>query len=71
MELVVARLTGVIAGNQCTQFASQLVDHRTLDAPDYDPVLVAASGVDIDRLPPLRSVTNLRPTIRQLLVYVT
>lgn len=63
MELVVARLTGVIAGNQCTEFTSQLIDNRTLDATDYDPVLVAASGVDVDRLPPLRPVTEPLGTV--------
>ena len=54
MEFVGARLTGVIAANQCTAFTSQLIDNRVLGATEYDPELVAASGVDVDKLPPLR-----------------
>jgi xylulokinase len=54
MELVAARLTGEISGNQCTQFASQLIDNRTLGVTEYDPVLVEASGVDVSKMPPLR-----------------
>jgi xylulokinase len=67
MELVAARLTGVIAGNQCTQFTSQLIDNRVLGSTEYDPVLVEASGVDISKLPPLRPVDapigTLRPDV--------
>jgi len=54
MEFVGARLTGVIAANQCTAFTSQLIDNRVLGATSYDPDLVAASGVEVDRLPQLR-----------------
>ena len=54
MEFVGARLTGVIAGNQCTAFTSQLIDNRVLGATEYDPDMVAASGVDVDKLPRLR-----------------
>ena len=50
MEYVVARLTGVIAANQCTAFTSQLVDNRSLGATEYDPALVSASGIDESRL---------------------
>lgn len=67
MEYVGAQLTGVIAGNQCTQFTSQLVDNRTLDVTEYDPALLAASGVDPSRLPPLRHLAEplgpLLPTV--------
>ena len=67
MEYVVARLTGVIAANQCTAFTSQLVDNRSLGATEYDPVLVAASGIDATRLPPIRPLTEpvgrLRPEV--------
>jgi xylulokinase len=54
MEFVAARLTGEIVANQCTEFASQLVDNRTLGALEYDPVLLRMSGVDASKLPPLR-----------------
>ncbi len=56
MEYVAAGLTGVIVGNQCTQFTSQLVDNRALGAVAYDPKLLAMSGVDPSRLPPLRGL---------------
>ncbi|MGZ4794827.1 MAG: xylulokinase [Acidimicrobiia bacterium] len=64
MEFVAAQLTGVIAGNQCTQFTSQLVDNRTLGATEYDPALVAASGVDVAKMPPLRPPTEAVGTLR-------
>jgi xylulokinase len=64
MELVAARLTGAIAGNQCTQFTSQLIDNRTLGTTEYDPVLVEASGVDITKLPPLRPLDAPVGTLR-------
>jgi xylulokinase len=63
MEYVGVRLTGVIAGNQCTEFTSQLIDNRVLGATDYDPELVAASGVDLDKLPPLRPMDEPLGTV--------
>lgn len=56
MEYIAARLTGVVAANQCTQFSVQLMDNRRLDQLDYDPDLVRMSGVDPSRLPPIRPV---------------
>lgn len=64
MEFVGAQLTGEIVGNQCTQFTAQLIDNRTLDTTEYDPELVAASGVDPTRLPPLRGLTDPVGTLR-------
>lgn len=58
MDFVAAQLTGVVAANQCTQFASQLVDNRTLGLTEYDTDLVAMSGIDPTRLPPLMPVTE-------------
>lgn len=53
MDLVNLRLTGVTAATQCTAFTYQLCDNRTVGVTDYDDELVAMSGVDADRLPPL------------------
>lgn len=64
MEYVAARLTGEITGNQCTQFATQLVDNRQTDTTEYDRDLLVASGVDPSRLPPLRGITEPVGTIR-------
>jgi xylulokinase len=54
MDYVNLRLTGVVAANQCTMFAAQLCDNRTLGVTEYDGELVDRSGVDPSRLPPLR-----------------
>jgi xylulokinase len=53
MDYVAARLTGRIAATQATMFAAQLCDNRTVGATEYDADLVAMSGVDPSRLPPL------------------
>lgn len=53
MDLVNLRLTGVVAATQCTMFASQLCDNRTVGVTEYDPELVSMSGLDADRLPRL------------------
>jgi xylulokinase len=56
MDLVNLRLTGTVAATQCTMFASQLCDNRTVGTTRYDDDLVAMAGVDADRLPPLVAV---------------
>lgn len=53
VDLVNLRLTGVAAATQCTAFSGQLCDNRTVGVTTYDEELVAMSGVDADRLPPL------------------
>ncbi len=53
MDYVTARLTGQIVASQHTSFMVQCCDNRTLGATDYDDDLVALSGVDASRLPPL------------------
>ena len=53
MDLVTTRLTGRITATQSTMFTAQLCDNRTLGVTSYDPDLVAMSGIDVDRLPPL------------------
>jgi xylulokinase len=56
MDFVIARLTGVIGANQCTQFTALLTDNRKLDTTVYDPELVRMSGIDATRLPRMRSL---------------
>jgi xylulokinase len=59
MDLVNLRLTGTVTATQCTMFAAQLCDNRTVGVTEYDPELVAMSGVDADRLPPLIPVDGI------------
>jgi xylulokinase len=65
------RLTGRFAANACTAFLMLLTDNRRLDRLDYDPELIALSGIDADKLPELVPVDAclgpLRPqTAREL-----
>lgn len=53
MDFVNRRLTGEVTATQCTMFATQLCDNRSLGSTGYDPDLVAMAGVDPSRLPPL------------------
>ena len=53
MDYVAARLTGRRCATQGTMFTAQLCDNRQLGVTSYDPDLVAMSGVDAERLPPL------------------
>ncbi len=53
VDYVTARLTGVIAATQGSQFAGQLIDNRSLGVTEYDADLVEMAGVDASRLPPL------------------
>jgi len=64
MDHVNARLTGRLAANQATMFTSQLVDNRALGRTAYDEVLLAWSGVDRSRLPPLLPVDEPIGTLR-------
>ncbi len=59
MDLVNLRLTGRVAATQCTMFAAQLIDNRTVGVTEYDPDLVRMSGVDPDHLPPLIEVDGV------------
>ena len=55
------RLTGRAAATQATMTLSWLTNNRTLDATDYDAVLVGLAGVDHARLPtllPIRSIVG-------------
>ena len=53
MDYLTARCTGRITATQHSVYMLQLCDNRTLGATGYNPELVAAAGVDADRLPPL------------------
>lgn len=53
MDYVNARLTGRVCSTQNTAFSSLTVDNRTWGLTERDPDLVAAAGVDPQRLPPL------------------
>ncbi len=59
MDLVNLRLTGRVAANQCTMFAAQLCDNRTVGVNAYDADLVEMSGVDATRLPPLIDIDGV------------
>lgn len=53
MDYLNARLTGRVCSTQNTAFSSLTVDNRTWGVIERDPDLVAAAGVDPDRLAPL------------------
>ena len=53
MDYVNARLTGRIAATQSTVFGQLVCDNRTWGVTEYDPELVAATGLDPDKLAPL------------------
>jgi xylulokinase len=58
------RLTGSFAANACTAFLMLLTDNRRLDEVDYDPDLVAFSGVGREKLPDLVPVDACIGTLR-------
>ncbi len=59
MDYLTARLTGRITATQASSFMLQLCDNRSLGATGYDPDLVAMSGVDPSRLPPLVDIEGI------------
>ncbi len=58
------RLTGSAAASHASMIGAWLTDNRHLDVLEYDPVLVSRSGVDPDRLPPLRRTGSVIGTVR-------
>ena len=54
VDYLAMRFTGVAAASHASMAGAWLTDNRDLGHLDYDPVLVAASGVPGDKLPPLR-----------------
>jgi xylulokinase len=59
MDLVNLRLTGRAAATQCTMFAAQVCDNRSVGTSDYDAELVEMAGLDADRLPSLIPVDGV------------
>jgi xylulokinase len=59
MDLVNLRLTGRAAATQCTMFAAQVCDNRSVGTTDYDAELVEMARLDADRLPPLIPVDGI------------
>ena len=53
MDYVNARLTGRLCATQSTVFGQLVCDNRSWGATEYDPELVAATGLDPDKLAPL------------------
>ena len=53
MDYITGRLIGRVVSTQSTVFGQLTCDNRTWGATDYDPELVAATGLDPDKLPPL------------------
>ncbi|HUJ67292.1 MAG TPA: FGGY family carbohydrate kinase, partial [Acidimicrobiales bacterium] len=59
VDYLTMRFTGVAAASAASMTAAWLTDTRRPDIRDYDPVLVARSGVDPIKLPPLRPVGSV------------
>ncbi len=53
MDYLTARLVGRVTATQSTVFGQLVCDNRTWGATDYDTELVAATGLDPAKLPPL------------------
>ena len=53
MDHLAARLTGSVTATQGTMFPMLSVDNRTWGATEYSPELLALSGMDASKLPPL------------------
>ncbi len=53
MDYLTARLTGRVTATQSTMFGMLVCDNRTWGATEYDPELVAATGLDPAKLPRL------------------
>ena len=64
MDYVTSRLCGRLGATQATMFAAQVCDNRTVGTTEYDPDLVAMSGVDAERLPPLLPVDGVAGELR-------
>lgn len=53
MDYITGRITGRVCATQSTVFGQLVCDNRQWGAVDYDPELVAATGLDPDKLAPL------------------
>ncbi len=59
MDYITARLTGRVGATQSTMFGHLVCDNRVWGLTEYDPTLVAATGLDPDRLPPLLPMNGI------------
>ena len=57
------RFTGTAAATAASMAGAWLTDNRAADPRDYDPVLVAASGVPAGKLPPLGPTAGVVGTV--------
>jgi xylulokinase len=53
VDYLAMRFSGVVAATHASMTAAWLTDNRHQERLSYDPVLVAAAGVPMDKLPPL------------------
>lgn len=65
MDYVTARLTGRITSTQSTSFSFLSVDNRTWGSVEHSPELLAASGIDPDKLAPLVPMSGVIGEVRQ------
>ncbi|HEX7373917.1 MAG TPA: FGGY-family carbohydrate kinase [Steroidobacteraceae bacterium] len=63
MDYVTMRFTGRATANQCTAFMSLMTDNRRLNVTGYDAALLAQSGIDADKLPPLVPLDSIVGTV--------
>ena len=63
MDYVAMRFCGRAAANQCTAFMSLVTDNRRLNVTEYDARLLAQSGIDRDKLPPLVPLESILGTV--------
>lgn len=59
MDYLTARLTGRVTATQSTVFGQLACDNRVWGSTEYDPVLVAASGLDPAKLAPLVPMNSI------------
>ncbi len=59
MDYVNARLTGRVCVTQSTAFGQLVCDNRTWGVTEYDPQLVAATGLNPDKLAPLVPMSGM------------
>ena len=64
MDFIIAKLTGECTANICTAFPLLLTDNRDLTLCAYNERLIALSGIDADKLPPLCPVNSRAGTVR-------
>jgi xylulokinase len=63
MDYINARLTGRVGATQSTVFGQMVCDNRTWGVTEYDPELVAATGLDPDKLASLLPMNGVVGTV--------